>query len=289
MSAPDPSTAKPLLFQQSRVGYVDIDAVDLPRTNAAGKPVIDPTPEQRYLFDTQGWLLIPGLLSEDEVEEMRDLLLPLAPRARIAARAAAQPYWRPLGRVDRPPLYRRFYERIPRQSRSVEPRLLRLSHGIDQPSYAPDRRRGLWAPQRQWPVAPARRRTQLPLRARQGAQQLDLRGVGIERGRCQRRRHPVHQRQPQGRLPLPAGAPEPRFRPLDSLHVSGWLPAHFRREHHSHRFSVGQHQPTSAAPSSAATITSIANGTSGSPIPRRSKPCRPSAARSSGPSTSKAI
>ena len=68
---PDPSTAKPLLFQQSRVGYVDIDEVDLPRTNAAGKPVIDPTPEQRYLFDTQGWLLIPGLLSEDEVEEMR--------------------------------------------------------------------------------------------------------------------------------------------------------------------------------------------------------------------------
>ena len=64
MSASDPSTAKPLLFQQSRVGYVDIDEVDLPRTNAAGKPIIDPTPEQRYLFDTQGWLLIPGLLSE---------------------------------------------------------------------------------------------------------------------------------------------------------------------------------------------------------------------------------
>ena len=72
MSALDPSTAKPLLFQQSRVGYVDIDEVDLPRTNTAGKPVIDPTPEQRYLFDTQGWLLIPGLLSEGEVEEMRD-------------------------------------------------------------------------------------------------------------------------------------------------------------------------------------------------------------------------
>jgi len=71
MSAPDPSTAKPLIFQQSRVGYVDIDAIDLPRTNAAGKPVIDPTPEQRYLFDTQGWLLIPSLLSDDEVEEMR--------------------------------------------------------------------------------------------------------------------------------------------------------------------------------------------------------------------------
>ena len=65
------SPAKPLIFEQSRLGYVDFDAMDLPRTNAEGKPVIDPTPEQRYLFDTQGWLLVPGLLSKTEVEEMR--------------------------------------------------------------------------------------------------------------------------------------------------------------------------------------------------------------------------
>ena len=56
---------------QSRLGFVDMDAVDLPRTNADGEPVVEPTPEQRYLFDTQGWILIPGVLPADEVEEMR--------------------------------------------------------------------------------------------------------------------------------------------------------------------------------------------------------------------------
>ncbi len=59
------------MFEQSRLGFVDMDAVDLPRTNADGEPVVEPTPEQRYLFDTQGWILIPGVLPADEVEEMR--------------------------------------------------------------------------------------------------------------------------------------------------------------------------------------------------------------------------
>ena len=72
MASQHDSAAKPLIFEQSRLGFVDLDAVDLPRTNADGKSVINPTPEQRYQFDTQGWLLVPGLLSADEVEEMRE-------------------------------------------------------------------------------------------------------------------------------------------------------------------------------------------------------------------------
>ena len=64
--------SKPLLFEQSKVAYVDVDAVDLPRTNTGGEPVVDLTPEQRYLFDTRGWLLVPGLLGREEVEEMRE-------------------------------------------------------------------------------------------------------------------------------------------------------------------------------------------------------------------------
>lgn len=62
---------QPLLFEQSRHGFFDMDNIDLPRTNADGEAVIDPTPEQRYLFDSQGWLLVPGLLSASDVEEMR--------------------------------------------------------------------------------------------------------------------------------------------------------------------------------------------------------------------------
>jgi hypothetical protein len=64
--------AKPLIFEQSNVGYIDTDTIDLPRTNTDGEPVIDPTPAQKYLFDTQGWLLVPGLLSEDQCAEMRE-------------------------------------------------------------------------------------------------------------------------------------------------------------------------------------------------------------------------
>ena len=63
---------KPLLFEMSKVGHVDVDAIDLPRTTADGEPAIEPTHEQKYLFDTQGWLLVPGLLGAEEVEEMRE-------------------------------------------------------------------------------------------------------------------------------------------------------------------------------------------------------------------------
>jgi len=44
---------------------------DLPRTNADGEPVIELTQEQKYLFDTRGWLLMPGVLDPDLAEEMR--------------------------------------------------------------------------------------------------------------------------------------------------------------------------------------------------------------------------
>jgi hypothetical protein len=50
----------------------DLDSADLTRTNADGKPVIELTQEQKYIFDTRGWLVIPGVLTGDEIEEMRD-------------------------------------------------------------------------------------------------------------------------------------------------------------------------------------------------------------------------
>ena len=37
---------------------------DLPTKNADGEPVVELTDEQKYLFDTRGWLLVPGLLLE---------------------------------------------------------------------------------------------------------------------------------------------------------------------------------------------------------------------------------
>lgn len=47
-------------------------AADITQTNADGDPVAPLTQEQKYLFDKNGWLLVPGVLSESEVEEMRD-------------------------------------------------------------------------------------------------------------------------------------------------------------------------------------------------------------------------
>lgn len=71
MTPSDEVQRQPLLFKQSQLDWVDVDNIDLPRTNADGAAVIEPTQEQRYLFDTQGWLLIPGLLDTDEIEQMR--------------------------------------------------------------------------------------------------------------------------------------------------------------------------------------------------------------------------
>ena len=44
----------------------------LPSTNADGLPPVELTEEQKYILDTKGWLLVPAVLSESDVEEMRD-------------------------------------------------------------------------------------------------------------------------------------------------------------------------------------------------------------------------
>jgi hypothetical protein len=46
-------------------------AARLPERNADGLPPVAWTEEQKYLFDTRGWLLVPGVLPEAEVSEMR--------------------------------------------------------------------------------------------------------------------------------------------------------------------------------------------------------------------------
>jgi len=72
-----PEYAKPFIIDKNLGAALDPDAADLTRTNADGKPAIPPTQEQKYIFDMRGWLLIPGALSEEETEEMRDFCLRL--------------------------------------------------------------------------------------------------------------------------------------------------------------------------------------------------------------------
>lgn len=42
------------------------------RTNSEGRPIVELTPAQKFAFDLRGWLLVPGVLSEDEMGPMRE-------------------------------------------------------------------------------------------------------------------------------------------------------------------------------------------------------------------------
>ncbi|MEZ4616130.1 MAG: hypothetical protein R2867_11600 [Caldilineaceae bacterium] len=86
MLANERTVTRPYIMDKSMGAAVDLDAVDLPTTNADGLPVIDLTQEQKYLFDLRGWLLIPGVLSEEEAAEMR-LCAAAAQRSGITPRA----------------------------------------------------------------------------------------------------------------------------------------------------------------------------------------------------------
>lgn len=63
---------KPFIVDKNLGAALDIDNTALPQTTSDGTPVIPPTQEQKYLFDMRGWLLVPGVLSGDELEEIQD-------------------------------------------------------------------------------------------------------------------------------------------------------------------------------------------------------------------------
>jgi len=50
---------------------------DLPRSNADGEPVVELTQEQKYLFDTRGWLLLSDVLGQDDIDAMREFAVRL--------------------------------------------------------------------------------------------------------------------------------------------------------------------------------------------------------------------
>ena len=70
----EPSNQDPFIFDNNwgNWGKLPQDANRLTTTNADGEPVVPLTEEQKFVFDTQGWLMIPGLLSEDDLKEMRE-------------------------------------------------------------------------------------------------------------------------------------------------------------------------------------------------------------------------
>ena len=74
-----------------------------PTTNADNLSPIPLTEEQRFLFDTRGWLLIPGVLSETEVKEMREFCYQLKQEPEAIPEHHRSSIGGPPGIVDRPP------------------------------------------------------------------------------------------------------------------------------------------------------------------------------------------
>ena len=68
----DLATKKPFVVNKNLGSAVEIEPEELNKTNADGLQVINPTSKQKYDFDRKGWLLIPSVLSEEEITEMRD-------------------------------------------------------------------------------------------------------------------------------------------------------------------------------------------------------------------------
>ena len=67
----------PYIFAHDLGQQLDMSEQEFPAANADSLPVVNLTQEQKYIFDMRGWLLVPGVLSEDDLEEMREFCLRL--------------------------------------------------------------------------------------------------------------------------------------------------------------------------------------------------------------------
>ncbi len=65
------STNGAFIIDKNLGARLDESQADLTRVTSDGRDVVPLTDEQKYLFDKDGWLLIPGVLSEAECAETR--------------------------------------------------------------------------------------------------------------------------------------------------------------------------------------------------------------------------
>ena len=66
------ATQKPFIVNKNLGSAVEVEPEELTRTNAEGVRVSIPTQKQKYDFDRNGWLLIPSVLSDADLSEMRE-------------------------------------------------------------------------------------------------------------------------------------------------------------------------------------------------------------------------
>lgn len=66
------ATRKPFIVNKNLGSAVEVEPEELTTTNADGVPIVVPTQKQKYDFDRNGWLLIPSVLSDTDIAEMRE-------------------------------------------------------------------------------------------------------------------------------------------------------------------------------------------------------------------------
>ena len=66
------ATKKPFIVNKNLGSAVEVEPEELTLTNADGAPVVVLTQKQKYDFDRNGWLLIPSVLSDTDLSEMRE-------------------------------------------------------------------------------------------------------------------------------------------------------------------------------------------------------------------------
>ena len=66
------ATKKPFIVNKNLGSAVEVEPEELTLTNADGVPVSAPTQKQKYDFDRNGWLLIPSVLPDADISEMRE-------------------------------------------------------------------------------------------------------------------------------------------------------------------------------------------------------------------------
>ena len=70
-------TVTPYIIDKNLGSPMDDYSDVLPKKNGDGLDIIEPTAEQKYRFDKDGWLLVPGVLSEQDIKEMREYCIQL--------------------------------------------------------------------------------------------------------------------------------------------------------------------------------------------------------------------
>ena len=72
MALKEISHGDPYIVSKNLGGSALRELDNLPVTNSDQLPVINLNQEQKYAFDRNGWLLIPGVLTGNELKEMQE-------------------------------------------------------------------------------------------------------------------------------------------------------------------------------------------------------------------------